>query len=70
MNILELPGTGCVCLGGEWARKRDSALERPGLNWVWEWRAGMMRSRVGADPAKKIPGPSGSFADSWPRIIM
>lgn len=30
----------------------------------------MRRSRVGADPAKKIPEPSGSFADSCPGIIM
>lgn len=30
----------------------------------------MTRSGVGADPAKKIPEPSGSFADSCPEIIM
>lgn len=36
---------------------------------LWDGEPGCTKSRVSADPAKKIPEASGSFDDSCPRII-
>lgn len=76
------PGTGCqghpgtrwhsLCAPGkgmDGMRERDGASESLACTGFWDGELGCTRSRVSADPAKKIPEPSGSFDGSCPRII-
>lgn len=70
-GILELIGTACVHLARDWMGWGRGMERLRGLacTGFWDGELGCTRSTVSADPAKKIPEPSGPFDGSCPRII-